>query len=100
MTAGVPPETRLAMGLLLSAARARQVGKMGRKEDDGFFEITSLHRLDLVEAGVVSEAEASKITDYQMEIIADKMADDYCEQLYWSSLKDIAEIVLGDSRKA
>jgi len=31
------------------------------------------------------------LTDTDMEYLAEKMADDYLEQLYWSSLKTIFE---------
>ena len=32
-----------------------------------------------------------KLTDADMKTIATKLADDYCEQLYWDSLKIIVE---------
>jgi hypothetical protein len=34
------------------------------------------------------------ITDDEMKWIARKLADDYCEQLYWSSLRHFAKRVL------
>lgn len=55
-----------------------------------FFPITSISRDDLVAAGFDAEG----VTDEQMEQLADKMADDYLEQLYWSSLKILAEDAL------
>lgn len=51
------------------------------------FNISCLSREDLIEKGF----DAKKITDKQMQRIADKLGDDYCEQLFWSSLKTIAE---------
>ena len=51
------------------------------------FPITSVSRADLEQKGY----DTSKITDKQMEILAKKMADDYCEQLFWSSMDIIAE---------
>jgi hypothetical protein len=60
---------------------------------DGFFVISRLHREDLKCIGYTDE-QVDKITDSQMERIASKMSDDYCEQLYWSSLEIIAEYVL------
>ena len=53
------------------------------------FEITSVHRDDLEHAGF----DASQVDDAAMEHLASKMADDYCEQLFWDHLPIIAEIV-------
>lgn len=52
-----------------------------------FFEIASVSRADLETAGF----NASKVDDDTMERLASKMGDDYLEQLYWTSLKIIAE---------
>ena len=51
-----------------------------------FFEITSVSRDDLLEAGF----DVSKVDDATMRNLASKMADDYCEQLFWSSMSIIA----------
>ena len=53
------------------------------------FEITSVHRDDLEHAGF----DASQVDDTAMERLASKMADDYCEQLFWEHLPIIAEIL-------
>ena len=53
------------------------------------FNITSVHRDDLEHAGF----DASPVDDATMEHLASKMADDYCEQLFWDQLPIIAEIV-------
>ena len=53
------------------------------------FRITSIHRDDLEHAGF----DASQIDDVTMEHLASKMADDYCEQLFWIHLPIIAEIL-------
>jgi hypothetical protein len=53
------------------------------------FNITSIHRDDLEHAGF----DASQVDDAIMEHLAYKMADDYCEQLFWEHLPIIAEIV-------
>lgn len=59
------------------------------------FEVTSVCRMDLVHPEVgYSPSKALKITDAQMKKIASKLADDYCEQLFWGSLQLIAEFVL------
>ena len=59
------------------------------------FKITSVCRADLMEDGAgLSRTAALRVTDAQMERIASKMADDYCNQLFWSSLPIITEYVL------
>jgi hypothetical protein len=58
------------------------------------FHITGIHRDDLKRAGF----DISNVTDIQMEELADKMADDYCEQLYWDSLSIIAADSVGIPR--
>lgn len=59
---------------------------MGKTKKE-YFEITSISRADLEAAGF----DASKVDDDTMERLASKMEDDYLEQLYWTSLKIIAE---------
>lgn len=56
------------------------------KEIEDFI-ITSVSREDLESAGF----DASNVDDIVMSTLADKMADDYLEQLFWSSLRIIAE---------
>ena len=62
--------------------------------EDGFFNITSVHRDDIKDAMHLSDAQMSKITDDMMREIARKMAEDYCEKLFWDHLPIIVEIVL------
>jgi hypothetical protein len=52
-----------------------------------FFHITSVHRDDLLNVGL----DGLQATDEQMEKIADRMHEDYCEQLFRGSLEIIAE---------
>ncbi len=61
--------------------------------EDGFFPITSVHRLDIREALQLSDEQRAKITDDMVRDIARKMADSYCEQLFWDHLPIIAEYV-------
>ncbi|MEX1014349.1 MAG: hypothetical protein WDZ80_04280 [Candidatus Paceibacterota bacterium] len=56
---------------------------------DKHFDITSVHRDDLASAGF----DASQVDDATMQHLASKMADDYCEQLFWDQLPIIAEIL-------
>jgi len=52
-----------------------------------YFEISKLHREDLEGLGF----DTSNMSDDIMERLASKLGDDYCEQLFWSSLEIIAE---------
>ena len=51
------------------------------------FVISELSREDLEEVGF----DASNISDETMEKLANKLGDDYCEYLFWTSLKINAE---------
>ncbi|GHT55439.1 hypothetical protein FACS189451_10580 [Bacteroidia bacterium] len=55
-------------------------------EDEGFFEISSLHRDDLESIGY----DTSGVDDSDMKTLASKLGDDYCDQLFWNSLAVIA----------
>jgi hypothetical protein len=57
---------------------------MPRQED---FRITSVCRADLESIGF----DADGVDDAAMKTLAEKLADDYCGQLFWSSLKIFAE---------
>ena len=61
----------------------------------GYFPITSVHRNDLEGKGF----DVKKISDDDMLNLADKMGDDYCEQLFWSSMEIIAEEILNFPRQ-
>jgi len=65
-----------------------------RQKENGFFEITCVHRDDIQAVLNLEDKQISKITDDMMEYIADKMADDYCEQLFSDHLRIIAKEVL------
>ena len=62
-------------------------------EQDGFFPITSVHRDDIAVAMGLTGAQVSRITDDMMREIARKMAEDYCEQLFWEHLRIIVQHV-------
>jgi hypothetical protein len=51
------------------------------------FSVTRIFRADLEKAGF----DASKVDDATMRKLAFRMATDYCEQLFWSSLEIIAD---------
>ena len=51
------------------------------------FVISVLSRADLEALGF----DVSSVDDDTMQRLADKLGDDYCEQLFWSSLKILAE---------
>lgn len=62
------------------------------------FPITSVCREDIIMAFEGEDKNYKSmiptITDDEMKWIARKLADDYCEQLYWSSLRHFAKRVL------
>ena len=51
------------------------------------FEITSLSEEDLLDLGY----DTSELTNDDMRDLASKLADDYCENLFWTSLDIFAE---------
>ena len=59
------------------------------------FTITSVSREDLEYRGF----DTTNITDAQMERLAQKMCDDYLEQMFWISLDIIAEDIMGFKKK-
>lgn len=59
------------------------------KQEKEFFPITSVSRNDLEERGF----DTSEVDDDTMERLASKMSDDYCEQMFWTSMEIIAEIM-------
>lgn len=59
------------------------------------FNITSVSREDLEMRGF----DTTNITDAQMERLAQKMCDDYLEQMFWISLDIIAEDIMGFKKK-
>lgn len=61
------------------------------------FEITSVARADI--GHIFDCAIAKSMTDLEMKTIASKMEDDYCDQLFWDSLKIITQHIL-DNRKS
>ena len=73
----------------------RNADEYERNNLDKEFKITSVCRADLEDRGF----DTSNITDEQMERLADKMCNDYLEQMFWTSLDIIAEDVLGFPKK-
>ena len=51
------------------------------------FVIAEVSREDLEERGF----DTSKVSDETMKKLASKLSDDYCEQLFWTSLDIMAE---------
>ena len=56
-------------------------------EDESDFQISSVHRDDLEHIGYNTK----QVDDVTMQTLASKLGDDYCEQLFWSSLPIIAD---------
>lgn len=61
------------------------------------FVITALSRSDLEHAGIVGPEESNDIDSDTMIEIAEKMENDYLDQLYWESLGIIASDIMADS---
>ena len=59
------------------------------------FNITSVSRQDLEYRGF----DTTNITDAQMEELAQRMCNDYLEQMFWISLDIIAEDIMGFKKK-
>lgn len=59
------------------------------------FPITSVTREDLEDIGF----DTSDVSDDTMKKLAQKLSDNYCEQLFWESLETIAEGYLKIPRK-
>ena len=63
------------------------------------FKITSVCKDDLREAFENDKEISGKIdslTNGEMEYLARKMSDDYCNQLFWSSLDHITRRIIED----
>ena len=56
-------------------------------DQEGYFQITSVHRNDLEEIGFATDS----VSDESMKRLASKMADAYCDQGFWIDLEIIAE---------
>ena len=57
------------------------------KREKEWFNITNVHRDDLIMAGFDGDA----VDDTTMERLASKMCDDYVEQLFWVHIGIFAE---------
>ena len=68
-----------------------QERQLRQRLSERYFPITSVHRNDLQGIGF----DVDRISDDDMKRLARKMADDYCEQLFWSSMETIAGDILG-----
>ena len=71
-----------------------EVGRM-----DNPFVITSVCRTDVIQAfeekGKTKAREIARcLTNDEMEWVARKMADDYCDQLFWQSLRIMVEAII------
>ena len=66
------------------------LGKMNKE-----FNITSVTREDLESRGF----DTANITDAQMEQLAQRICNDYLEQMFWISLDTIAEDIIGIPKK-
>lgn len=65
--------------------------RVGKRSPDKFYKITSLAKDDIIEVLPGRKAEIMRLSDMDMRYLARKLAEDYTEQLYWQSLKEMAE---------
>lgn len=63
---------------------------------DDYYVIARLHRDDL--RPEFTQEQIDSLTDYDMQIIANKMGDAYSDNGYWIDLKIIAEQILEDKK--
>ena len=64
------------------------------------FEITSVCKEDILSLTdndgnqIFKKSDVMKLTESDMKRLASKLADDYCEQLYWTSLEILAKHII------
>ena len=76
-----------------------KLSKADERKLSAAYHITSICREDLLNDVVgFSKSKVLKITDQQMEVIAAKMEREYVEQLFWDSLRTIAEDVIKEEK--
>jgi hypothetical protein len=83
------PDKQLEIDLALESINQEPVSNSASQT---FFSITALSKGDIIETfdGDVQINELVKnLSDDDMKYLASKMADDYCNQLFWDSLKII-----------
>lgn len=74
--------------------KQKVVDKLEGKQAEGMFSVTSVCKDDLRDSFSGNKKVLKKIDELDetdMEYLASKLADDYCNQLYWQSLKIIFE---------
>lgn len=67
-------------------------------KDEGYFKITSVHRDDLLDAGISIE-DIDLLNDSDMKTIENKMSNAYIENSYWIDLGIIAEYIISEKKK-
>ena len=70
-------------------------------DENGYALITTVHRSDIENAlslsgFMVDSKIAHTFTDDELRKLSGRMANDYCEQLYWSSLGTLAENIINN----
>jgi hypothetical protein len=83
------PDKQLEIDLALESINKEPVSTSAGRT---FFSITALSKGDIIEAfdaDVRIKELVHDLSDDDMKYLASKLADDYCNQLYWDSLKII-----------
>jgi len=91
---------------------AKSKRKYTRRKETGIykpFQITTVCKADILglkrqnkDGNVIpmfKKSDVMKLNSSDMERIASKLGDDYCEQLFWGSLEIITEYVLENKNK-
>ena len=96
------PDKQLEIDRANRAINLKQVTDSDQNQRSKLFHITSVSRKDIIQVfdGDIEIKNIVKgMKNDEMERLASKLADDYCEQLFWSSLKTIFETVHLNSGK-
>ena len=83
------PDKQLEIDLALESINQEPVSNSASRT---FFSITALSKGDIIEAfdgDLKINKLVKNLSDDDMKYLASKMADDYCNQLFWDSLKII-----------
>lgn len=79
----------LDQGIRMGLEFATNILQTAAADPDGAFPITSVCKEDLRGREGIDEQVLNVVTADEMEYLASKMADDYCEQMFWGSMESI-----------
>ena len=65
-----------------------KISKLYQERLNKPFEVSSVCRADLISEGF-DEEKVANLKDYEMEYVASKMGDAFCDTSYWIALREI-----------